>query len=138
MQIQYTENITQEIEDKISEGLCKYEKENEIDLNYQKFAFVLRDKNNEIVGGLTGYTVFQEVYVDDLWIDELLRGQGFGKNLLLEVEKHFIGKEYDNINLVTNGFQAPEFYKKCGFELEFIRKNKKDSKFNKYFFIKKF
>lgn len=34
------------------------------------------------------------------------------------------GKEYNNINLTTYEFQAPKFYEKCGFEIEFIRKDK--------------
>nr|WP_297708181.1 hypothetical protein [uncultured Butyrivibrio sp.] len=34
------------------------------------------------------------------------------------------------------GFQAPEFYKKLGYELEFIREDK-DPKFSKYFYLKK-
>jgi ribosomal protein S18 acetylase RimI-like enzyme len=138
MEIKYTENITQEIEAKMSEGLGKYEEQKGVDLNYKKFAFVLSDNSGKIFGGLTGYTAFKEVYIDDLWVDESLRGKGFGKSLLQAVEKHFTGHGFDNMNLVTNGFQAPEFYKKCGFELEFVRENKQDSKFNKYFFIKRF
>ena len=29
-----------------------------------------------------------------------------------------------------------DFYEKCGFELEFVRENKSDSRLNKYFYIK--
>lgn len=42
------------------------------------------------------------------------------------------------MNLSTYGFQAPEFYKKCGFTLEFIREDKKNPKLTKYFFVKFF
>ena len=42
------------------------------------------------------------------------------------------------MNVTTYQFQAPEFYKKCGFKLEFIRENKENSKLSKYFFVKYF
>ena len=31
-----------------------------------------------------------------------------------------------------------EFYKKCGFDVEFIRENNDNPKLNKYFFVKYF
>ena len=43
----------------------------------------------------------------------------------------------DNINLETNAFQAVGFYKKCGFEVEFVRHNKTNPKLTKTFFIKR-
>ena len=39
------------------------------------------------------------------------------------------------ITLTTFGFQAPEFYKKLGFQVEFIREDK-DPKLTKYFLAK--
>ncbi len=42
------------------------------------------------------------------------------------------------MNTCTNEFQAPCFYEKCGFELEFIRKNEDNPRLNKYYFIKHF
>ena len=45
-------------------------------------------------------------------------------------------KDYEKIALTTFGFQAPEFYKKLGYELEFVRKDS-DSKLSKHFYLKK-
>ena len=50
----------------------------------------------------------------------------------------FKNKEFENINLTTYEFQATEFYKKCGFEIEFVRKNKENPKLNKYYLVKYF
>lgn len=136
MRIEYTENVSEEIETQFSRGLEAYEKEHHIGIQYRKFAFLIRQENSSVLGGIIGYTAFREVYIDDIWIDKLYRGKGYGRQLLQAVEQSFKQPTYDNINLVTNEFQAPDFYKKCGFELEFVRKNKTDSRLNKYFFIR--
>ena len=43
---------------------------------------------------------------------------------------------FENINLTTYGFQAPEFYQKCGYRVEFIRRNKENPKLDKYYFVR--
>ncbi|WP_259331287.1 GNAT family N-acetyltransferase [Legionella bozemanae] len=63
------------------------------------------------------------------------RKHKIGSTLLETLENQFKGKGYNNINLVTNAFQAPEFYKKCGYQVEFVRENKHNS-LTKTFFIK--
>ena len=61
------------------------------------------------------------------------------KNKLIQtVEDYFKNKGFENINLTTYGFQAPEFYEKCGFKIEFIRENKENPKLNKYYLVKYF
>lgn len=42
------------------------------------------------------------------------------------------------MNLTIYGFQVPEFYKKCGFKVGFVRVDKEDNKLNKYFLVKHF
>ena len=76
---------------------------------------------------------------DGKWLDiEEYRNQNIGSKLIKTVENYFKNKGFENINLTTYGFQAPEFYKKCGFKIEFIRENKENSKLNKYFLVKYF
>lgn len=138
IKIEYTENLTKEFEDVVYKGFEKHSKENDIEINFKRCAFVVKDDKNEIFGGIIVNAYFKEVYVDELFIKDSLRHQGYGSKLLLKVEELFKEKGYDNINLTTFKFQAPEFYKKCGFELEFIRKNKENPKLDKYFFVKRF
>ncbi len=65
------------------------------------------------------------------------RCKGIGTQLIKQTEKWAKSKsQLKYISLVTCNFQAPEFYKKCGFELEFIRENKIMPALTKYFFIK--
>ena len=120
--------------DKIYE---KDDKEKGIDdIKFKAFAYAVKDNDN-IIGGIHGWRAFDEIYIDELCIDKSIRGQGIGKKLLELVEKEVNDGECENINLITNEFQgAIEFYKKCGFEIEFVRHHK-NNKFTKYYMIKK-
>lgn len=136
--MEFLENIPDELEKIIADGHVLYEAEHGIVCHHQRFGFVTRDENGEIIGALFAYKAFAEIYVDDLWVKENLRNQGVGTALLEALEKRFQGEGFNNISLVTYQFQAPEFYKKCGFSLEFIRKNVQHPKLTKFFFIKYF
>ena len=124
--------------DKIIDNLLsEYDTENNVDYNIKYFTFTAK-KNNIILGYLNGYAYYAEIVINNLVVLKNYRKLGIGTKLIRHTEKYFTGKGYNNINLVTNEFQAPLFYKKCGFKLEFIRKNLNNPKLNKYFFIKYF
>ncbi|OGT38616.1 MAG: hypothetical protein A3F11_00735 [Gammaproteobacteria bacterium RIFCSPHIGHO2_12_FULL_37_14] len=136
--IEFTNELSDEIEEKMRQDLVAYEISHGIDVNYKKFALILRDESGEVLGVLNAFTAFSEVYIDDMWVHNTHRGKGYGRKLLQELENHFEGKGFNNINLVTSAFSAPGFYKKCGFMVEFVRENKINSKLTKTFFIKYF
>jgi ribosomal protein S18 acetylase RimI-like enzyme len=140
MKIRYTEEkLKQAIQDQLDVGHLKYESEKGVEINYQSFSLtaeVVTKDAIRIVGVLNGYTAYAEVYIDDLWVDEAFRQQGYATELIQALELQFKDSLFDYICLCTSEFQAPSFYEKCGFELEFKRTNKRNRKFNKYFFIK--
>lgn len=136
LHIEYTEDLSEAADVKMTEGHENYERENGIEINFKNFSFTLSDEKGEVFGVLSAYTAYSEIYVEDLWVDESLRQKGYGRKLLQTLEHYFDGKGYNNINLVTNEFQAPLFYKKCGYDIEFVRVNKSNSKLTKTFFIK--
>lgn len=138
VKITFVEQLSDEVETKMRTDLIAYESSHGIDVNYKTFSLVLNDDKNNILGILNAFTAFAEVYVDDLWVDKAYRGQGYGRTLLQALENHFKGKGFNNMNLVTSAFQAPEFYQKCGFEVEFVRKNHQNPKLTKTFLIKYF
>lgn len=74
--------------------------------------------------------------VSDLIVLKDRRNDDIGTKLIEAVENHFKNKGFENINLTTYAFQAPAFYKKRGFEIEFIRKSMANPKLNKYFLVK--
>ncbi|EKP0276531.1 GNAT family N-acetyltransferase [Aeromonas bestiarum] len=136
LHIEYTEDLSEAADAKMTEGHENYERENGIAINFKNFSFTLSDEKGEVFGVLSAYTAYSEIYVEDLWVDESLRQKGYGRKLLQTLEHYFDGKGYNNINLVTNEFQSPLFYKKCGYDIEFVRVNKSNSKLTKTFFIK--
>lgn len=107
-------------------------------VNFKPFAVTVRDDSGEIVGAAECYTCYSEIYIDDFWVHSAHRGKGYGSKLMEAIENEFRGKGFNNINLVTSHFQAPEFYKKCGFTLEFVRQNTPNPKLTTYFFAKFF
>ncbi|MDO4967119.1 MAG: GNAT family N-acetyltransferase [Lachnospiraceae bacterium] len=105
-----------------------------VELNFEEYCFVA-EENEEIIGAITGRAYYNEVHIGDLIIDEKYRRLKVGSKLVKAVEEAYAGKGYNKITLTTFGFQAPEFYKKLGYELEFVREDK-DPKLCKYFYIK--
>lgn len=106
-----------------------------VTLNFEEFCFVAED-NGKIAGVITGRAYYNEVHIGDLIVGTAYRRDGVGSKLVAAVEDAYRGKGYEKIALTTFGFQAPEFYKKLGYELEFVRKDK-DPKLSKYFYLKK-
>lgn len=138
MKIEFVDQIPTNVENKMRKDLVAYETSHGIDVNYREFALILRDISGDAVGVLNAFTAFSEIYINDMWVEQSQRGKGYGKKLLQTLEDHFKGKGFNNINLVTSAFSAPEFYKKCGFTAEFVRENKINPKLTKTFFVKYF
>ena len=70
-------------------------------------------------------------------MDEEYRGCNIGSELVKAVEMNFKNRGYEKITLTTFGFQAPDFYQKLGYSLEYVRKDK-DPRLSKYFYCKDF
>lgn len=135
MELKFIDKIPDRIDELLEKEYVVYESQKGVESRFKRF-YILAEDNENIVGILTGYTIFSEVCIEELLVVQGHRNQGIGRSLLLCLESYFQGKDFTNINLVTNEFQAPEFYKKCGYSLEFIRKNEKYPLFSKYFFVK--
>ena len=137
LNIEYKENLDDNINDMIDDEFNKFAAKNDVVCNYKSFNFVAKEDEN-IVGIITGHSYYNEVHISDLIILEEYRNRHIGSRLIEAVENYFKNKEFKNINLSTYEFQAPEFYKKCGFKVEFARENKVNPKLTKYFLVKYF
>ena len=118
----------------INKEFTDYATKNEVTLGYDEFCFV-EEEDGKILGVITGRAYYNEVHIGDLIVDKDCRKSGLGTRLVKAVEDYYSGKCYDIITLTTFGFQAPEFYKKLGYKVEFVRENK-DPKLSKYFLSK--
>ena len=127
-----------EVDDRLGEFINKefsaYGEQNGVVLNYDEFCFAAEEDGN-ILGVITGRAYYNEVHIGDLIVASSVRKGGIGSKLVRTVEDNYRGKGYDKITLTTFGFQAPEFYKKLGYEIEFVREDK-EPKLSKYFLAK--
>ena len=137
IEVEYKENLDEGIYEIIDEEFNRFATKNGIVCNYKSFAFVAKEKS-KIIGIITGNSYYKEVHISDLIVLEQYRNKHIGSKLMETVENYYKNKGYENINLTTYGFQALEFYKKCGFKVEFIRKSKENPKLNKYYLVKYF
>lgn len=101
----------------------------------ESFAFFILDEKGTIVGGCSGCHMYGSTYIDALWVEQALRGKGYGKALMLEAEA--LANKSDTHFMTVNTFdwEALDFYKNLGFYVEFERKGfDKDSIF---YFLRK-
>ena len=137
MDIEYIERLDEKILGLLDKEFRIYASKRGINSNYQFFTFIAREKD-EIASVLKGHSNYEEVIVEDFIVIEKYRGKGIGTKVLKKVEEYHKMKGFKCMSLCTYAFQAPEFYKKCGFTLEFIRESKENPRLTKYFFVKCF
>lgn len=77
----------------------------------------MRDKENRTVGGIIADLFGGWVYISLLWVDESLRNQGFGSELLHRLEAEAINLGCTNAHLDTYSFEARPFYERAGYEV---------------------
>ena len=133
--IRRVREVDETIGDFIHSEFTRYGEQNGVVLNYDEFCFTAQDADGRIVGVITGRAYYNEVHIGDLIVAESHRRSGLGRRLVSAVEAAYLGKGYDVITLTTFGFQAPEFYRKLGYSVEFVRSHK-DPKLSKYFLKK--
>ena len=75
------------------------------------------DADGSLRGGLVGYTNWDWLYVDLLWIADSGRRDGLGSRLLQAAEAEASARGCRWSRLYTYDFQAPGFYPTCGYEV---------------------
>jgi GNAT superfamily N-acetyltransferase len=79
-------------------------------------AVFLYDESGRIVGGVAARTWDGVLDVSILWVHEDFRGEGYGRRLIDAAEAEGVRRGCELAELRTFDYQAPEFYKKVGYE----------------------
>ncbi len=88
------------------------------DIAFESLNKKVTDDNGRIIGGIIARMYcWKVVYVDILWVDDSIRGQGIGTYLLNDLEKTAKDKGVTLIHLDTFDFQAKDFYLRNGYEV---------------------
>jgi len=66
--IEFFEKLPSELSKKMEDGLLEYERKHDIDVNFKRFSFVLREEQ-EVVGILNAFHSYNCIHIEDLWVD---------------------------------------------------------------------
>jgi ribosomal protein S18 acetylase RimI-like enzyme len=134
--INFTDHPSHQEIDAIYKGLEKHAKQTLGNTSFEPFGFLVHGDNGALIAGCTGVFMYGALNIKLLWVDEMVRNKGLGKQLLEKAEILAQQKNCRYISVETFNWQATGFYEKMGYKVEFIYDGyDNDSKF--YFFRKK-
>lgn len=84
---------------------------------HELLAVSLRDEAGRLCGGLLGSTLWDWLQVEILWVEESLRGSGYGSELLRTAEAHALSIGCHSAKLDTFDFETRGFYEKAGYRV---------------------
>lgn len=115
MQIQVFEVAEPPGANDVTAGLRAHMIEQTGDLPRIPLTLLLHDEDRLVRGGIRGNLALCWLQVDQLWVDEALRGQGYGSRLLSLAEEVARARGAIGAHLTTSTFQAPRFYENRGY-----------------------
>lgn len=102
----------------------------------EEVCFIARNDADEIIGGITGTAYWGHMHIDFLWVSPEARGQRIAEQLMQQIEEHSRAKNYRLMVVDTFSFQAPDFYRKQGYQEYGILKDHPKGH-TRYFFEKR-
>ncbi|ELA3157262.1 GNAT family N-acetyltransferase [Listeria monocytogenes] len=118
MEYKIKEISLEELEPRVIEGLLEHKERLGYDIpksDAVHIGFTALNESGEIVGGVTAKISYGELHVSLLSVDQNTQGSGVGSELMAQIERYGRANNCHHISLTTFSYQAPEFYKKCGF-----------------------
>ncbi|MBR0746447.1 GNAT family N-acetyltransferase [Bradyrhizobium japonicum] len=96
-------------------GLGAYNDEKFGKQKVKSIAVSLKD-GRKIAGGTVGHLWGTVLFIQYFWIDQKQRGKGFGTKLIAAIEDEARRQGAIQAHVDTMSFQAPGFYRSCGYE----------------------
>ncbi|EAE7073869.1 GNAT family N-acetyltransferase [Listeria monocytogenes] len=118
MEYKIKEMSLEELEPRVIEGLLEHKERLGYDIpksDAVHIGYAALNESCEIVGGVTAKISYGELHVSLLSVDQNTQGSGVGSELMAQIERYGRANNCHHISLTTFSYQAPEFYKKCGF-----------------------
>ena len=92
--------INDSLKKDIQKEFEKYEAKDGVSFNHTPFCFGAKE-NGKVIGAITGFRCFSEIYIDELIVFEHQRGKQIGTQLIQMVEDTYKNQNLHNINLCT-------------------------------------
>jgi GNAT superfamily N-acetyltransferase len=96
-------------------GLLGYNAETMGKQKYKRLAISLRE-GDKVVGGIVGEVWATVLFIQLFWMEQKFRGRDHGTRLIKAIEDEAKRFGATRSYLDTMSFQAPGFYRTCGYE----------------------
>ena len=101
----------------VVDGVRNFNREQTGNERPRAVAWFLRAEDGQIVGGVHANLWGRSAHIDALWVDDELRGQGHGAQLMKAIENYAAAHGYPLVYLETASFQALPFYQSLGYQI---------------------
>jgi ribosomal protein S18 acetylase RimI-like enzyme len=124
------EPLTKEIKESISNGFKDHDLKTGVSVKSPPHAFSAYE-GDKFVGSVVVELFCGQLHIKNLFILEEYRNKGMAKDLMQKALKYGLDNNCSFAFVETMNFQAPKFYQKLGFVVEFTRSGyENDSSFH--------
>lgn len=115
IEVSHEENL--EVFDALVSKLRQFNMNHMGDETSKPLSVIATDDQGSLIGGVCGRTIYNQLLIDIVWVDESARQQGLGRSLMARAEHEAKSRGCVAAQVDTLSFQAPSFYQKLGFEV---------------------
>jgi GNAT superfamily N-acetyltransferase len=101
----------------VRQGLKAFNRSQNVDVDGQRLSVFLRDEVGRPRGGLLGAVYWDWLDIQTIWLDETLRGQGYGAKLLARAEQEAAAQGCTGAVIEVPGAASAGFFERRGYTL---------------------
>ena len=123
MKIEVLQNPDTQLIDYLDKQIADFNWSNWEVQERKPLAVQIKNEHGEVIAGAAGRTFGNWLQLSTLWVSEELRGKAMGSQILKSFEDAGKKRGCTTCLLDTLNFQAMPFYKKHGYETQWIQEN---------------